>query len=121
MFLLRWGFEYLNGTRKTGMWSNPGHRDDLATKAWCHNKNVRYAFIEAKNVQTREVKEVVRCDGQKFRNFQWIAVRHLFSGATKQVGISLLSSDESVDVLANGTAKRGPVRNENINFATYGK
>jgi hypothetical protein len=128
-YLLRWRYEWADRPTKFGMWSNQGSQDDLSTKAWCHNhEGLVSAIIEAKNIETREVKPVVRVPGQDFRNFQWLAVASVpmsVAGGKLQpmsqvVGLKIQTRDEEVSVYDDGTLHRAPFEAHNINFATYG-
>lgn len=121
--MLRWVFEYRNGSKKFGMWQHPGPKGDLHTKAWANNKDVLYAVIERKNYVTAEIKEIVRCPSDKFLNFQWIGVTKTNFMSTRHlvVGLTLLSTSGSVDCYIDGTIRHEKARNLNVNFATFGK
>lgn len=129
-YLLRWRFEWADRPAKFGMWSHPGKQDDLATKAWCSNKEgLLWAIIEAKDFLTRETKTIVRCPGQDFRNFQWIALAVApslnFKGAVTPMtmvgGLTMLTRTEDIQVFDSGKLVRAPSTTQNLNFATYGK
>jgi hypothetical protein len=129
-YLLRWRFEWPDRPAKFGMWSHAGRQDDLATKAWCHNKEgLLWAVVEAKDYITREIKTIVRCPGQDFRNFQWITLAIApaigLKGSVRPMtmigGITINTRNEDIDVFDSGTLKRRPSTNQNVNFATYGK
>jgi len=128
-FLLRWRFEWPDKPVKYGMWSHSGTQEDLATKAWCNNgPGLAFAVVEAKNYLTREIKPVVVCPGQDFRNFQWIALANVpgfvkgkMIPVTRVGGIILQTRDEEITVHDCGKVLRAPFTAHNINFATYGK
>jgi hypothetical protein len=128
-YLLRWRFEWPDKPAKYGMWSHSGAKDDLATKAWCNNKSgLLYAIIEAKDFITREIKTIVRCPGQDFRNFQWVAlasmpgfVKGSVTPMTRIGGITILTRAEDIQVFDTGQLRRTPSTTHNLNFATYGK
>ena len=124
-YLLRWSFEYRDGTKKFGIWQSPGPKEDLTCKAWCHNKNVAYAVIERKDILNPVTRDIVRCPAHEFVNFQWLATRkHNFSsgaGRSQLVGLSMTTTLVTVDCYIDGTIRHDKARNENTNFATFGK
>lgn len=128
-YRLRWGYEYLNGSRKTGSWSQSGPKNDLHTKAWANNKNIRYAFIEREDTLDPVTKEIVRCSADEFMNFQWITLASMqpfyIKGAvvplTRIGGLTMLTTTCAVDCLDNGTVKKLPPRHLQTQFATYGR
>lgn len=124
-FLVRWCIEYIDGSKKYGMWAHPGPNNDLHTKAWANNKNIAYAMIERKDLKTSLTKVIVRCSKDEFLNFQWISVAKYgfkMSNTTHQiVGLTLLSTKCSVDCYIDGTISKNDPRNLNINFETFGK
>ena len=126
-YQLRWGFEFVNGTRKVGMWNHPGPKDDLHTKAWANNKNLKYAFIERKHQGV--TKEIARAGHDVYMNFQWlakswvnpVAIRKAHTPVTRLVGLTMLTTDGVVEAYTDGRVVQGPPRHTTMNFATYGK
>lgn len=114
------------------MWSSPGPKGDNATKAWCNNKEgLTLAAVEAKNIETKETKIIVACDGHDFVNFEWMNVASLnpigLKGSviplTRLIGLTLVTRDSKYKVFHNGTVEKTE-RSEDekkINFATFGR
>lgn len=133
MYLVRWRFEWNDRPAKYGMWSNPGDPKDLTTKAWCNNhEGLKLAGIEIKNMQTREIKLAVYCDGHDFVNFQWVnlAKTDLFgikgnvTPFTHLVGLTLITRNHRFTVYHDSDKILLEDRTEDdkrINFATFGK
>jgi hypothetical protein len=113
------------------MWSVSGEETDKSNKAWCNNfEGLVTASIEAKNYETREIKPIVVCPGQDFRNFQWVCVASVSPFALKGknqvphpkvVGLKMMTREEEITAFETGSLKRDPFKAENLNFATYGK
>lgn len=129
-FLLRWKFEWNDRPSKFGMWSLPGSTDDLATKAWCSNREgLKTAIIESKDYVTREIKTVVAVSGQDFMNFQWVALASVNVNSVKGKttprtiigGLKIITRHEEITAFDFGKVTRAKNSVENINFATYGK
>lgn len=131
-YLLRWRFHWFDRPSKFGMWSHPGEQKDLATKAWYHNKEgLILAVIEGKDVVTREVKVLVECPGQDYRNFQWVALASVVPGAlagggsvtplTRIGGLKVQTRNEEITVMDDGSITTVPFTAEDQHFATYGK
>jgi hypothetical protein len=122
MHRLRWCFEYLNGKKKWGIWDDSGPKDDLSSKWWAHADKIAYAVIHAKHQQEPEIKEVVRCPGDKFVGFQYIAITKLFKGkadrsmVTQNVGLKMVTIDEEIHVFRNGKAERKPKIASNVSI-----
>lgn len=132
MYLVRWRFEYKDSPVKYGMWSNPGPKNDSATKAWCHNKEgLVLACVEAKHIETRETKIIVACDGHDFVNFKWVAAAFLnplglkgsITPLTRLLGLCLVTSDFEYNVYHDGTIekKERTAEEKQVNYATFGR
>jgi len=129
--LLTWLYQYKDGLIKHGMWSNPGEEKDLANKAWAnHRDDIVFAGIYSKDVLSRDKKILAECRGCDFRNFQWIATTPVIVGSDGKFkgsnivridGIKLLTRYETIEVMIDGTIKRLPPSDENINFKIYGR
>lgn len=118
---LRWRFEYASGVVRCGMWSNPG---GPGNQAWNQNKEgLSYACIEGKHAFTKEEKVLVRCEGHRFRNFQWIAGHGVNSSYTEIVGMRLMMDEKAVEVFLDGrcVVQELSEGEKNIHFATYGR
>jgi hypothetical protein len=87
-YLLRMRFDYHDGKAPwISQWGQTG--PNPCDSAWAQSKtNLRRACIEGKNVTTREIVELVECDGHDFVNFEWLA--------TASVPVGALSKEPSV-------------------------
>jgi hypothetical protein len=132
MYLVRWRYEWPDKPSKYGMWSNPGPKNDLATKAWFHNKEgLTLAAIEAKNIETKEIKIIVACDGHDFVNFKWLAAASLnpiglkgsVTPLTRLLGLTLVTREYDYNVYHNGIVEKKARDPEEmkINYATFGR
>ena len=125
-WLLRWRFDFSDHKpSRMGLWSHPG---PIANQAWHQNKeNLARAHIEGKNLQTKEIKTLVHCDGQRFRNFQWVAAAKnvLVSGGadTELVGLCLWMDEKKVTVYHDGRCQVEDLSEpeKNMHLATYGR
>lgn len=126
-FKLRWGYEYLDGKTKRGMWSRPGIKP--VDQAWANNTNVAYAFIERKDERSGEVKLICRCSKDEFLVFQWISLARVgnvmsikkdVSPLTLIGGLTMLTTKQAVDCYSGGEIKVNEPRNLNTNFSTFG-
>lgn len=119
-WLLRWRFEFHDRPSRSGLWSNPG---PVGNQAWHQNKEgLAYACIEGKNLKTKQTKILVRCKGEDFRNFQWIAANR--SGVyTELVGMRMQTREKSVEIFSDGRCKVEdlPEGEKKTHFVTYGK
>ena len=117
---LRWCFAYYGRKDKIGMWDKsgefiPGLNLIDQSVAWCQTKeNLDVAYIEIKNLKTREIKKVVTCAGWDFINFDWSAItpmplsksnfnegrQHIITGVI--YGLVMVTRDKRVTVLRNG-------------------
>jgi hypothetical protein len=120
MYLLRWRFDFLNKPSRFGMWSNPGTND--IDKACFQNKEgLVSAKIEGKNILTRETKVLAEVSGQDYLNFQWMATLKLKSQLTEVIGLKILSRYNEIEVLKDGSVSLKKLKNDNVNFATFGR
>jgi hypothetical protein len=124
MYLLRWKFDYLKRPPRAGMWDTPGTLD--IDKACFNNKDdVIWAKIEGKNCITRETVVLAEINGADFMNFQWMANAYLRPGSSKPqtvlTGLKIVSRNEEIEVFKNGMINKKPLKNDNINFATFGR
>ena len=103
-----------------GLWSQHG---PIPNQAWHQNKEgLTRAVIEGKNVKTKAVKELVSCNGQDFRNFNYMAAHGVHSGGTEFLGMTLMMREKKVEILRNGHCKVIDLteREKTMNLATYG-
>ncbi len=136
LFSLRWGFAYRGRRNKYGMWDKSGtyikglkHIDQ--TVAWCQTKeNLTVAYIEVKNLKTREVKKIVACDGHNFVNFEWSAITPLpmpgkveIKVAGEIYGLVLVTRDERITVLRNGKVevRKRTESEQTLQYSGFGK
>jgi hypothetical protein len=127
-YKLRWGYEYVDGRTKRGMWNKPGK--NIVDQAWSNNKDVLYAFIERRDDHTAEVKMIVRCPAHEFLNFQWVCaarpgnifkIKGSVTPLTAISGLTILTTTKSVDCFVDGQVNVVEPRNLNVNFKTFGK
>lgn len=70
---VRWGFEFTDGRKVTGLWNSPG--EHKGNKAWAVDKRgLRYAYIEIEDLKTRKESRVCEIPGADYVNFQWDAL-----------------------------------------------
>lgn len=128
--LVRWRFVFNdNRPDKVGMWS--AHGNDESTWAWCHNReNLSKAIIETKDFISREIKQVVVCDGWNFVNFQWVGGVSINpmnvkagNGRSAILGLTLLTRDKKVTVRIDGKISTIDRTDEEKaqNLATFGR
>ena len=112
-FLLRWRFEFADGSAKYGMWNNPGTREDLTTKAYAVNldKAVR-AQIEGTTYDRRIIKIFAECPIDNFLRFEWVSVnpvditKKFQISRANPVGLKLVKKDGSKAIVyCNGKDK----------------
>ena len=131
-FDLRWRFEFNNGRApKYGMWSNPGPTEDLATKAWCVNKEgLARAIIEGKNIVTRECSVLYEVPGWDYCNFGWVAaaicptfIKGEIKPLTQLVGLCLTTRNHIITVFEDGSfqKKERPPEDQAFHYAGYGR
>jgi len=105
---LRWRYEYVDGRVKYGQWDRHGYFP--IDQAWRQSKeNLLYACIEGKEDQTRQHKIFVRCYGQDFVNFNWIATASVplrINGSVtptpRLVGLMLIDRNKKHQVFKSG-------------------
>ena len=74
-FLLRWRFEYADGSAKYGIWNNPGTRDDLTSKAYAQDlTNAIKAQIEATSYDRKIRRILAECPISEFLRFEWVSI-----------------------------------------------
>lgn len=126
-YTLRWRFDYLTRPSKAGMWGLTTR--NKVDSAWSQPRDgMIRACIEGKNLRTREIKMLAECRGCDFRVFQWLATAlcPIFPGGTrslksKLVGLKMLTRDEQVTVLYDGSVQVEPLSESlrELNFKTY--
>lgn len=110
-WLLRWRFEYVDGTAKYGQWDR--HGDFASDQAWRQSKeNLLYACIEGKEFHTKEHKIFERCIGQDFVNFNWIAtaavpmkINGSITPTPRIVGLMLIDRTKKHQVFKSGVTE----------------
>lgn len=74
-FLLRWRFEYADGSARYGMWNNPGPREDATSKAYSQDlTGALRAQIEAATFDRRLNKILAECPINEFERFEWVSI-----------------------------------------------
>jgi len=127
-WLLRWRFDFISHPMKAGQWDRSA---TLMSDMACYNmkEGLVRASIEAKDIQTREVKTIIEVDGHNFCNFQWIAITRspaILHGAMNirgtNVGLRLIARESSFEVYKDGTItiKERSEEDKKFNFAIYG-
>lgn len=93
-----------------------------------HNHDRKlFACIEAKNMQTYEIRRVVECDGQDFVNFKWdaVATGGFGSAAANHTlrGLRLVTRDEEIAVRPDGSIERFERSEEDkrYHYETFGR
>jgi hypothetical protein len=129
LFDLRYRFDYFDGKpSKIGKWNHSGNH--IANQAWSvDTKNLSWAFIEAKKIETGEIKKIVECPGQDFRFFQWRAIRsvHLKNvsapSATINIGLVMWTRTKKIFSYRYGVVEIEDLSDwdSNHNFAAYGR
>lgn len=133
-YRLRWRYDYSGRPSKFGMWGHSGPQNDMATKAWCHNKEgLTRACIEGKDVYTQRIVTLAECEGWDFVNFEWMVNASLPAmlapgfGSVKPrsriVGLTLVTRDWRVDIVDTGEVERRPrtAAEKRMNLATFGR
>ncbi len=125
-YLLRWRFDYKDDKpTKRGMFNNSGPQNDLETKAWNKNTNVKFAIIEGKDIQTREIIVLAECLGEDFVNFEWIAAVDAFKkGVSAMIcGLQIRTRDHVLKVFDTGETHlmARPKNDDKIHLNTFGK
>ena len=74
-FLLRWRFEYADGSAKYGIWNNPGTREDLTSKAYAQDlTGAVKAQIEATSYDRKIRRILAECSIGDFERFEWVSI-----------------------------------------------
>lgn len=128
-FDLRYRFDYWDGKpSKVGKWNHSG--EHAANQAWCADKTgLAWVFIEAKNIETGQAKNVVECPGQDFRFLQWRALRgvHLKNVSTPSptinIGLVLWTARTKIFVYRYGKIETEELteHEQNYHYAAYGR
>ena len=113
MYLLRWRFDYANGSYKYGMWNQPGnHPANLASHQ--SKDGLIRAAIEGKHYVTRKIEILAECQASEFINFQWQAAGSFspaavksgpFTPPTRIIGMVLITKYKSYNVSLDGSVK----------------
>lgn len=128
LYLLRCGFEYRQGTSWRSMWNSSG--EHAANQAWAQNREgIKRAFIEIKNLQTKELILAAECPGWDFCNFQWAAMVGVTGSNLNRplkatnVGLVMRTREQILSVFVDGSHRIDPrsETDKSINFATYGR
>lgn len=106
MYLLRWRLDWLHGKKKYGHWGREAHPNDFDNLAWRHSKRqLSRAFIERKNIVTKEISIAAEIEGVDFCMFQWMG-RLKFKGPGQYVptiiGLQLVCRDQCICVMNDG-------------------
>ena len=112
-FLLRWRFEYQDGSARYGMWNNPGPRGDLTSKAYAQDlKGATQAKIEGTSYDRRIIKTFAECQIKDFQRFEWVSINPVDLTKSFQVsranpvGLSLVKRDDTkATIYCNGKDK----------------
>lgn len=109
-YLLRWVFVYSDHKPiKRGLWSYPG--DHNADFAWAQSKeNLLVAYVEGKDIQTKELVRLAECPGCDFVNFSWIRMSVTKNIAIKgsqvlpgrEIGMMLTTRDRQIKIYDTG-------------------
>ena len=109
LFSLRCVLTYADGKIWRGMWDKSGTAlSDMAVGQ--PKEGLSLASIEAKNLETRAVSEVVSCEADKFEKFQWLAVarapstiRGSYTVQGIVAGLTIQTKKERVTAFVDGT------------------
>lgn len=109
LYSLRCVLKYADGKTWRGMWDKSGTAlSDMA--AGQPKEDLFSVCIEAKNLETRAVSEVVSCEADKFEKFQWLAIARTPSlirgNLTIQgtiAGLTIQTKKERVTAFVDGT------------------
>lgn len=108
-FRLRCRMDYSDGRIWRGQWDKSGDRlSDMA--AGQPREGLVSVCIEAKDLSTTQISEVVRCSADHFRRFQWFAVarspstiRGEFTVTGIVYGLTIETEKERVTAYVDGT------------------
>jgi len=128
-YVLRWRFDYHDKPSAKGMWSKT--TNNPVDQAWNKNNNPSRVKIEAKDLDTKQVRVLVDCIGEDFRNFAWLAAGRIGGGFihgsvvpfTQLVGLEMWTRNKRIQVYNTGEilVKELTESDKNMNLATYGK
>ena len=112
-FLLRWRFEYADGSARFGMWNNPGTKDDLTSKAYSQDlTGAVKAQIEATSYDRKIRKILAECPIADFMRFEWVSVnpvdlnKRFQISRANPVGLRIVKKDGSKALIyCNGKDK----------------
>lgn len=107
-YLLRWRFEYKDGSAKYGQWS-PGGTEGEASRI--DKTNLACAKIEAKDILKRDVFTLVECPAEDFVVFRWISLQSVHMGGRismgqrRVVGLKILTRSEGMEAYSSGDVR----------------
>jgi len=124
-YLLRCCFDYVSRPTWKSQWNNTDGGE--CNKAWFNNKSgVVNAYVEGKDVITKEIIRMIEVTGDKFCNFEWVALtvaplQGSITIAGENVGLTIVTPDHRVTVFCDGALDIKDRDDKDFNFATYGK
>ena len=107
-FDIRCGFEYLDGRSWRSQWNRTGPRFE-DTAAYQNKELLKLAFVETRDLETREISRAAYIDGNEYVNFKWQchAITPSLKGTRKlnsiNVGITLVTRSLNATVWIDGT------------------
>jgi hypothetical protein len=129
LFDMRFRFEYSDGKpTMLGKWNDTNKH--AKKQAWSVNRTgLSRVMIEARNIETGEIKVVVDCPGHDYRFMQWRAVRSFNLNAlsnqtlTRNIGLVLWTSSKKIYVYNWGKVEieELSIDDKKYHFAAYGR
>ena len=105
MFRLRWAF-YFPDRQKYGTWNWVEAKDPLSNPNLMDQTGLVSAQVHRQEIGGNgEIKSICGCDGESFKEFQFIVQKYARSGFISIVGIALKTKTESVVCYIDGTVK----------------
>lgn len=129
LYDLRYRFEYSDGKPTIlGKWNDTNKHAKKA--AWAVNRNgLSRVMVEARNIETGEIKVVVDCPANDYRFLQWRAVRSINpmqlsqQTLTRNIGMVLWTSAKKIYIYNWGKVEIEELNEDDkrYHFAAYGR